>query len=65
MEFSVAYNAEYYDPSLWDHDLALIRDAGIKRIRFADEEAVARLAGKPVTLSVEMFDCDIYAIQFR
>lgn len=36
MEFSVAYNAEYYDPSLWDHDLALIRDAGIKRIRFAE-----------------------------
>ena len=36
-----------------------------KRIRFADDDAVARLAGKPVTLTVKMFDCDIYSIQFR
>ena len=36
MDFAVAYNAEYYDPTTWDRDLALIRDAGIKRIRFAE-----------------------------
>ena len=35
-----------------------------KRIRFEDEAAVARLAGKPVTLTVEMLDCDLYAIRF-
>lgn len=36
-----------------------------KRIRFEDDEAVARLSGKPVTLTVEMFDCDIYSIRFN
>lgn len=40
-------------------------NAADKRIRFADDDAVARLAGKPVTLTVKMFDCDIYSIQFR
>ena len=36
-----------------------------KRIRFEDDEAVARLSGKPVTLEIEMYDCDIYSIKFE
>ncbi len=36
-----------------------------KRIRFADDEAVGRLSGKEVTLTVQMFDCDLYAIRFQ
>ena len=36
-----------------------------KRIRFADDEAVAKLSGKPVTLEVEMYDCDLFAIKFE
>lgn len=36
-----------------------------KRIRFEDDETVKRLAGKPVTLEIEMYDCDIYAIKFE
>lgn len=36
-----------------------------KRIHFEDEACVARLSGKPVTLEVEMFDCDLYAIKFE
>jgi hypothetical protein len=36
-----------------------------KRVRFEDDEAVKRLAGKPVTLTVEMTDCDLYAIKFE
>ncbi len=35
-----------------------------KRIRFPDEEAVARLSGKPVVLTVQMMDSDLYAIRF-
>lgn len=35
-----------------------------KRIRFEEDEAVARLAGRPVTLSIRMFDCDVYSIRF-
>lgn len=36
-----------------------------KRIRFEDDETVKRLSGKPVTLEIEMYDCDIYAIKFE
>ena len=36
-----------------------------KRIHFEDDDCVARLSGKPVTLEVEMFDCDLYAIKFE
>ena len=36
-----------------------------KRISFEDPEAVKRLSGKPVTLSVQMFDSDLFAIQFE
>ena len=36
-----------------------------KRIRFDDDEVVKRLAGKPVTLKIEMFDCDVYSIKFE
>ncbi len=36
-----------------------------KRIRFEDDEAVAKLSGKPVTLEIGMYDCDIYAIRFE
>ena len=36
-----------------------------KRIRFEDDAAVKRLAGKVVTLTVEMTDCDLYAIKFE
>ena len=35
-----------------------------KRIRFEDDEAVKRLSGKPVTLTVKMFDADLYSIRF-
>lgn len=35
-----------------------------KRIRFEDDEAVARLSGKLVTLTVRMLDADLYAIKF-
>jgi len=35
-----------------------------KKISFEDPEAVKRLSGKPVALSVKMFDCDLFAIQF-
>lgn len=36
-----------------------------KRVRFEDDEAVARLSGKPVTLTLTMFDCDVYSIRFE
>ena len=36
-----------------------------KRICFAQADAVARFAGKPVVLEVEMLDCDLYAIKFE
>ena len=36
-----------------------------KRIRFPDEGGVARLSGKPVTLTVRLFDADLYAIRFE
>lgn len=36
-----------------------------KRIHFECEDAVARLSGKNVTLTVKMFDCDIYSIRFN
>lgn len=35
-----------------------------KRIRFADDGAVARFAGKPVTLTMRLMDADVYAIRF-
>ena len=35
-----------------------------KRIHFKDPAAVARLAGKPVTLTVRLRDADLYAIRF-
>ncbi|MBE6695566.1 MAG: hypothetical protein E7587_03850 [Ruminococcaceae bacterium] len=35
-----------------------------KKIHFHDEEAVARLSGRPVTLEVRLMDADIYAIRF-
>ena len=35
-----------------------------KRIRFEDDDTVKRLSGKKVTLEVEMYDCDLYAIRF-
>ena len=36
-----------------------------KRIRFEDDEAVSRLAGKPVKLQMKLFDADVYAIKFE
>ena len=36
-----------------------------KRIRFEDDEVIKRLSGKPVTLEVRMFDCDLYSIKFE
>ncbi len=36
-----------------------------KRIRFDDDEAVKKLCGKPVTLKIRMYDCDIYSIKFQ
>ena len=35
-----------------------------KRIRFEDDEAVAKLSGKPVRLEMKLFDSDIYAVRF-
>ena len=36
-----------------------------KRIRFEDDGAVAALCGKPVTLEIELYDADLYAIKFE
>ena len=36
-----------------------------KRIRFADDAAVSALCGKPVTLRIDLYDADLYAIQFQ
>ncbi len=36
-----------------------------KRIRFEDDEIVKRFSGKPVTLEIKMYDCDIYSIKFE
>ncbi len=36
-----------------------------KRIRFEDDEAVKRFAGKPATMEIKMFDCDIYSFKFE
>lgn len=36
-----------------------------KRIPFEEETAVKRLAGKEVTLSIKMYDCDIYSVKFE
>ena len=36
-----------------------------KRIRFEDDGAVSALRGKPVTLEIELYDADIYAIKFE
>lgn len=35
-----------------------------KRIHFVDADAVEKLCGKPVTLEIRMYDCDIYSIKF-
>jgi len=35
-----------------------------KRIRFDNDEAVRRLSGKEVTMTVRMYDCDLYSIRF-
>jgi len=35
-----------------------------KRIRFEDDEIVGKLSGRPVTLTMHMFDCDVYSIRF-
>lgn len=36
-----------------------------KRIRFDDDEVVSRLSGKPVTLTMELFDSDVYSVKFE
>lgn len=36
-----------------------------KRVHFEDDEIVKRFSGKPVTLKIKMFDCDIYSIKFE
>jgi hypothetical protein len=36
-----------------------------KRIRFENDDAVKALSGKPVTLEIKLFDCDIYSIKFN
>ena len=36
-----------------------------KRIRFENDTAVASLKGKPVTLTVELYDADLYSIKFE
>jgi hypothetical protein len=36
-----------------------------KRIRFEDDGAISRLSGKPVTLTVKMYDADLYSIKFN
>jgi hypothetical protein len=35
-----------------------------KRIRFEDDEVIKRLCGKPITLEIKMYDCDLYSIKF-
>lgn len=36
-----------------------------KRIRFEEDDVVKRFSGKPVTLSMKLYDCDIYSIKFE
>ena len=36
-----------------------------KRIRFEDDGAVSALCGKTVTLEVELYDADLYAVKFE
>ncbi|MBQ2749024.1 MAG: hypothetical protein IJF34_04490 [Clostridia bacterium] len=36
-----------------------------RRVHFLDDGVVARLSGKPVVLEAELFDADLYAIQFQ
>ena len=36
-----------------------------KRIRFADDRAVSKLCGKPVTLTIRLYDADLYSIKFE
>ena len=45
--------------------LEMFGNATNKRIRFEDDETVKRFSGKPVTLEIKMFDCDIYSIKFE
>lgn len=35
-----------------------------RRVHFADEDAVKKLSGKPVTLEVRMIDADLYSFRF-
>ena len=36
-----------------------------KRVRFPDDGAIGMLSGTPVTLEIELYDADIYAIRFE
>jgi len=39
-------------------------DSTDKRVHFEDEEIVKRLAGKAVTLEIEILDGELYALRF-
>ena len=36
-----------------------------RRVHLMDEQAVAKCSGKPVVLRAELYDADLYAIQFQ
>jgi len=36
-----------------------------KHIRFEDDDAVKKLSGKIVTLTMKLYDCDVYSVQFK
>ena len=46
------------------HSYETFGNSADKRVHFLDPEAVARLAGKEVTLEVRLLDADLYAIRF-
>ena len=66
-EFEVIY-AEYpkkYN-NIFKHIIVFTNDRDTKNNKTLKniEDAVKRLSGKPVTLEVRMYDCDLYAIKF-
>ena len=59
-----SYDAEFLFGFITDDNSHQIVWTG-SGIRFDDDEAVARLSGKAVTLTVKLFDSDIYAVRFE
>lgn len=60
MEFSVAYYPEYFSPREWDRDLSMIREAGIRSVRFG-EFAWSRIQPDEGTFDFSVIDAGIEA----